>query len=320
MNFLNLHYFLVTAEEMNITKAAGRLYISQQALSNHISNLEKEFGTPLFVRSPGLHLTYAGKCLVYAGKQITSIRHQLDIEMEDITGRLRGELRIGISFTRGQALLPHVLPMYKEKHPLVKIALKEDNAANLEQLLRRSEIDLLISTDTTLPNVAECLELTQERLFLVVPVKFLHAAYGAKTEEKRASFRAGVHLAEFGSLPFIMLKRGDRVRLALDEALYQAGISPNILLETDNIQTAFSLADTGMGMTVYPEMFLQNRDTVPGTQWSSRVDCFPVLDLKAETLFVGYSRFQKLSRAAEDFISLLQETFANGRQVQEAAN
>ena len=45
INFLNLEYFLVAAEELNFTKAAKRLYISQQSLSNHISNLEKEFGT-----------------------------------------------------------------------------------------------------------------------------------------------------------------------------------------------------------------------------------------------------------------------------------
>ena len=45
INFLNLEYFLVAAEELNFTKAAKRLYISQQSLSNHISNLEKELIT-----------------------------------------------------------------------------------------------------------------------------------------------------------------------------------------------------------------------------------------------------------------------------------
>ena len=43
INFLNLEYFLVAAEELNFTKAAKKLFISQQSLSNHISNMEKEF-------------------------------------------------------------------------------------------------------------------------------------------------------------------------------------------------------------------------------------------------------------------------------------
>ena len=50
INFLNLEYFLVAAEELNFTRAAKKLFISQQSLSNHISNLEKEFDVILFNR------------------------------------------------------------------------------------------------------------------------------------------------------------------------------------------------------------------------------------------------------------------------------
>ena len=52
INFLNLGYFLVAAEEVNFTKAAKRLYISQQSLSNHIANLEKEFDVMLLTAPP----------------------------------------------------------------------------------------------------------------------------------------------------------------------------------------------------------------------------------------------------------------------------
>ena len=51
INFLNLEYFLAAAEELNFTRAAKRLYISQQSLSNHISNMEKEFDVVLFNRT-----------------------------------------------------------------------------------------------------------------------------------------------------------------------------------------------------------------------------------------------------------------------------
>ena len=50
MNFLNLRYFIVTAEEMNFTKAAKRLFISQQSLSNHIAKLEDHFGSLTEIR------------------------------------------------------------------------------------------------------------------------------------------------------------------------------------------------------------------------------------------------------------------------------
>ena len=76
MNFLHLKYFLLVAEELNITRAAERLFISQQSLSNHISNMEKELDVKLFTRSPKLSLTYAGDLLVETATQILDLHSQ----------------------------------------------------------------------------------------------------------------------------------------------------------------------------------------------------------------------------------------------------
>lgn len=59
MNIEHLKYFVLVADSLNITHTAKKLYISQQALSNHISNLEKKLGVKLFERVPALKLTYA---------------------------------------------------------------------------------------------------------------------------------------------------------------------------------------------------------------------------------------------------------------------
>lgn len=56
MNFLNLYYFNITAEELSFTKAAKRLFITPQSLSNHISRLENEFGVTLFNRTQPMTL------------------------------------------------------------------------------------------------------------------------------------------------------------------------------------------------------------------------------------------------------------------------
>ena len=144
MNFTNLNYFLVAAEEMNITKAAHRLHISQQALSNHITKLEDEIGTQLFERSPGLSLTYAGARLVETSGQILDIHSQFLSEIKDLEGESKGELTIGITYTRGQALLPLLLPKYKESHPNVNIRIEEANAVNLEDMLQHGTVDLIL--------------------------------------------------------------------------------------------------------------------------------------------------------------------------------
>ncbi|MTJ12263.1 LysR family transcriptional regulator [Anabaena sp. UHCC 0187] len=62
MELRHLKYFVVVAENLNFSRAATQLYISQPALSRQIKNLEDELSVILFVRqSDGLKLTEAGK-------------------------------------------------------------------------------------------------------------------------------------------------------------------------------------------------------------------------------------------------------------------
>lgn len=73
MNFSNLQYFLIAAEELNFTRAAKRLYITQQSLSAHISKLEAYFGVPLFIRGVRLGLTPAGELLQRRATELLSL-------------------------------------------------------------------------------------------------------------------------------------------------------------------------------------------------------------------------------------------------------
>ncbi len=101
INFLNLEYFLAAAEELNITRAAKRLYISQQSLSNHISNLEKEFDVQLFNRTTPLTLTYAGRALKQRAKQLLELKDETYRQLADIKDFTTGQISIGVSHTTG---------------------------------------------------------------------------------------------------------------------------------------------------------------------------------------------------------------------------
>ena len=117
INFLNLEYFLVAAEELNFTRAAKRLYISQQSLSNHISNLEKEFDVVLFNRTSPLTLTYAGQALKTRARELLDLRDETYKEISDIKDFSTGQLSIGVSHTRGRFILPEILPTYQREFP-----------------------------------------------------------------------------------------------------------------------------------------------------------------------------------------------------------
>ncbi|MEG1595297.1 MAG: LysR family transcriptional regulator [Lachnospiraceae bacterium] len=311
MNFLNLKYFLVAAEELNITRASERLHISQQALSNHITKLEKELDTELFSRVPTLSLTYSGKCLVQSGSQILDLQHQFLTEIEDINGNCRGELAIGISHTRGQAILPLLLPQFMQTHPFINIRIEEGNSRDLEESLQHGFIDLLLGFMPFRLESAVITKLSKERLFLVVPKAFMNTIYGEKANEIRAKYASGADISAFQSMPFVLLKKGDRVRTIMDDYFKKRTITPIIALETENIQTAFALATEGVGIAVYPEMFLRGVHTLSSLSAVGKIgetDFFPLQSASTiETLAIGYNRDRYLSKAAIEFIELSKE-------------
>ena len=185
MNFLHLKYFLMVAEELNITRAAERLYISQQSLSNHIGNLERELDVKLFTRSPKLSLTYAGGLLVDTAAQILDLHSQYLSKVGDINKQYMGVLRVGISHTCGLALLPDILPRFRAEFPQVEFSLSEGNSTQLEDELSHGRADLIICFQPIMIEGVITIPLTEQRLVMVVPRTFTDQLFGPQAEEEK---------------------------------------------------------------------------------------------------------------------------------------
>ena len=226
MNFQNLQYFLAVAEEMNVTKAAKRLHISEQALSRQIGKLETELSCKLFERNPRFTLSPAGKRLKAAAEQIGNIERQLHLELDDLTNNNTGELRLGVSYTRGQALLPRLLPPFHQKHPGITVTILEGSASELQENLTKGRIDLFIGYVPRDLDAFEAAELGRERLFLVVPKTFMEDRFGAEADDMRRRFSGGVDILAFKDMPFILLDRDDRVRRMADRLFSRYDITP----------------------------------------------------------------------------------------------
>ena len=147
MNIEHLKYFVLVADSLNITHTAKKLYISQQALSNHISNLEKKLGVKLFERVPALKLTYAGEVLYKKAVSMIEMQSQIEKEFNKFKNENRGVLTIGISHTRGRVLIPNVYPRFHKMYPNVELKLKEGNSRLLEAYLKDDSVDMVISAN-----------------------------------------------------------------------------------------------------------------------------------------------------------------------------
>jgi Transcriptional regulator len=306
MNFLNLFYFTVVAEELNISRAAERLYISQQALSNHILKLEKSLDIKLFERTPNFSLTYAGTRLLRSANQILDIRRQITNEIDDINNHKRGELRLGISHTRGRVVLPKILPEYCNLHPLIDISVVEGNSEQLEDWLCHGKIDFLIGFAPIILDDVETVEIERERLLLVVPRKIMKSLFPDSYERIAEEYKRGVDVSSFKNCPYLMVSTGNRTRTIFDNYMRNKSITMNIILEMENNETLLSLAYRGMGITVYPELFVKNLSSF-ATSSDAPVYFFPLNDPSTiGSLVVAYRKDRYLADSAKDFIRDLQ--------------
>ena len=306
MNFQHLKYFLAVAEELNITRAAERLYISQQSLSNHIGNLERELEVKLFTRSPKLSLTYAGGLLVDTATQILDLHSQYLAKVGDINRQYMGALRVGISHTCGLALLPDILPKFRAEFPHVEFSLFEGNSIQLEDELAHGRIDLIICFQPIAIEGVSTVPLTEQQLVLVVPKTFTDHLFGSRAEEVRAQFAKGADIRAFEQLPFVMIKRGNRTRSIVDQYFSRYFFSPQLFLETENTVTTLAMAQAGIGVTICPELFLR---AIPApTAGSAGVDLFPLTDPSTfGHLVAGYREGRYLSHFGQRFVELAQE-------------
>ncbi|KUP90826.1 LysR family transcriptional regulator [Tritonibacter horizontis] len=148
-----LEYFAAVGELGSIAQAAEKVNVSSPSISAAITQLEREFGLPLFVRqhAQGLSLTQAGRRML---EQVTLILREADRLNElagDISGTVRGPLNVGGLVTFAQVILPSVRASFETAFPEVRVRQMELNQAEIFSALRRAEIDVALTYDLDLP-------------------------------------------------------------------------------------------------------------------------------------------------------------------------
>lgn len=117
MNLLNLKYFLTIVEEGSISMASRKLYVSQQALSEHLKKMEAELQVVLFHRKNPLVLTEAGKCFYNGAGEILNIYRQTLSDITEINNGKNEKLVIGIPTYCEPHYLLDVLVNFHNKYP-----------------------------------------------------------------------------------------------------------------------------------------------------------------------------------------------------------
>ena len=256
INHLNLVYFITAARELNFTRAAEKLFISQQALSNHIASLEKDVGISLIDRKTPMKLTAAGEIFYKYAIQMEDSYQAMLQEINEVKEEKRGELTIGISHTRGRLILPKVLPEFMEQYPLIEVHILEGNTRELWEALRDETIDMAVGPCTEDAKDMVFTELAEEDVVLAISEDLFKKLPKEKADYIRNTLIQTGKISCLKDMSFLLNKEGNISRDVADEIFKEENMKPHTVVGTENIETVGEMCAAGIGVAFYPTSLL----------------------------------------------------------------
>lgn len=316
MNLRNLRYFLMVAEEKNMTKAARKLFISQQTLSGVIRRLEEEYHTRLFEREPCMHLTEAGFYMEKFARQVLKMETTLTNQLDEISHELRGHLTIGITPTRARLLLPVFLPIFRCHYPQIELSFSVDGYTSLLEQLQDDNLDAMIATARPKNPGLQDWFLYTDPFSLVVPhtlaARYLpslmpsHSSHPANLKipfhqlpmEERRHFLA--------SAPMIQMVRST-IQNNSDSIFHELGLTPYILYSFHDLETVLELSLSSLGCCF---SFAQYAEKKARQHFQDQWDLWPYLLLfpeKSSKVVITTKKSARRRQSLQIFIEDMQQ-------------
>lgn len=285
MDFKQMADYLMIAKFKSMTKAASKLHVSQPYLSRQLKQLEDELGVTLLKRTTReMQLTAAGRVLQQRARELLTLRQQSLQELTAVAAGQLGTLKIGVSASINNGLIPTWLAQYHRKYPKVQFLIEEQREGELPEMLRQQRIELGLTRATGLLSGLERFELPN------VPLVMLGRQSVVEPKE------SGLPIMALKGQPLLVHRYHADLTLKLCQ---EAGFKPNFLAQVDDPLTLLRLANEGIGMALIPEDWL---DLVKIKQ--DQVQILAVPELTRPTAVIWQAT--KLSLAAQHFVELIQ--------------
>ena len=143
MDLRVLRYFLTVAKEQSFTKAAEQLHITQPTLSRQLAALEKELGKVLFIRKgKSITLSEEGILLKRRALEILDLEERTLEELKGTDQCISGTVTIGCGEFAAAETLADICKKYREKYPLVQIAIHTATADIVYEMMKKGLVDI----------------------------------------------------------------------------------------------------------------------------------------------------------------------------------
>lgn len=251
----DIDYFLSVVKNGSFSKAADELFISQPALTKYIANLEARLGIALLDRSKRpFTLTRAGELYFGYAKEISSLKVNLERELEYAKYNFRETIRIGFACTGLRKIIYNAAQILNEQER-VQISLAELTSPEIERQLVSDKLDLGFITLPARTHELISKILLEEDLLLAVPASHPLAAAGSPCCKKEFPT---INIRHFSGDSFVLRDSGTRCRTCADRLFAEAGFTPHISTTARNNFSCLEFAEELGACTLITKSFIQN--------------------------------------------------------------
>jgi DNA-binding transcriptional LysR family regulator len=243
LSLYKLEIFNAVVQEGSFSRAAGRLYLTQPAVSQHMQSLESSLGTRLFKRERrGVQLTPAGEMLHDYTRCIMRLLAEAEGAITNVEQLDNGQIRIGATPGASTYLVPDWMRAFQNRFPHLSIVLLTDVTDQVAAGILNRSLDLgFIEGELEADERLDQVVLQQVNQCIVVGQG--HPWYA----------QSAVSITALAGQPFITRPRNSQTRVWLDQLLTRHNIALNVVAEFDNPEAIKQAVISGMGITILPE-------------------------------------------------------------------
>jgi LysR family transcriptional regulator, transcriptional activator of the cysJI operon len=291
MQIESLKVFCDLAETESFTKAAQINGVTQSAVSQQISSLERLFKSLLIERSKKkFRLTREGQVLYDFSKQIIQTYDGLHNKLQEIKDIISGTIRVATIYSIGLHDLPPYIKRFLKDHPTVHVHVEYRRSNQVYEDVFSNIVDLgLVAYPNKDPKL-EIVPLRKDPLVLICH------------PQHQLAKQKGVKLKVVAGQKFIGFEPDIPTRKALDKIFKDYGVEVKTVMEFDNIETVKRAVEIDAGISIVPQGTITQevaKQTLVGLPIED-ADCF-------RTLAAIYKKGKVLSPAMKQFISIIKD-------------
>jgi DNA-binding transcriptional LysR family regulator len=240
-----LNYVLSVWRERSFIGAAGKLNISQPAISGQVRQLEEDLGFKVFERTPqGVDVTELGRQFLIEAEKVQNASINLSETIDQLRGGVAGPFTVGLISGIADNILPILAPSVEKFKPVVRLELVTTTTQRIHRLLLEGRLDIgfTIESDNRL--------LSKELTSKVIARDRLVAIVSSNRPNK---FRDGlINIEALAEEPLIMSEMSVGYGELIMSLFKQRNVRPNIMTISDNVETTEALIRAGRGIALVP--------------------------------------------------------------------